>query len=141
MTKFMSTACAIALALAVGGCGDDGDDGITVEPVRSELADIQARVFTPTCAGFTACHDANAPAAALDLTDGRSHAALVDRMSTVAPDRILVVPGDPEASFLVDKLRGTLAEGEGQLMPYGNMPLDDQAIEAIEEWIAAGAAP
>ena len=57
----------------------------------------------------------------------------------VEAGRTLVVAGDPDASFLLDKLRGDLAAGEGRRMPYGGAELGDEEIGVIEEWIASGA--
>lgn len=48
-----------------------------------------------------------------------------------------IVPGDPEASLLIQKLRGTMDCGDQ--MPIGVDPLPLDVIAAIEEWIRNGA--
>ncbi len=51
-------------------------------------------------------------------------------------DRARIVPGDPEASELVRRIRGQAQPR----MPFDGPPyLDDAAIETIVAWIAAGA--
>jgi hypothetical protein len=81
------------------------------------------------------CHSAAGKAGGLDLeTD--AHAALVDVASSAGP--VLVVPGDPDASFLMAKLEGELAAGQGGPMPPSG-PLPAEQIELIRQWIADGA--
>jgi hypothetical protein len=125
----------LAAALA-GGCG--GDDSPIVEVPQPLLSDIQEKVFTPSCAAFSSCHATNGPAKC-DLTSSRSFATLVGRSAVVNPSRTLVVPGDPEGSFLVAKLRGHLETADGDPMPLRNPPLPEEVIQAIEQWIAEGA--
>jgi len=50
-----------------------------------------------------------------------------------------VAPGDPDHSYLLLKLEGTLAAGEGVPMPLVGGPLPASAIDTIRRWIAAGA--
>jgi hypothetical protein len=118
------------------GCG--GDDSPIVEVPQPLLSDIQAKIFTPSCAGFSSCHPTNGPAKC-DLTAGRSWSTLVGKPAVVNHARTLVVPGDPEASFLIAKLRGHLTEDDGDPMPLRNPPLPEEAIQAIEQWILEGA--
>jgi hypothetical protein len=54
-------------------------------------------------------------------------------------DGLRVAPGDPSASYLIDKLLGqNLAPGTAQ-MPNVGIPLCDAKIQAVEAWIEAGA--
>ena len=48
-----------------------------------------------------------------------------------------VVPGNPDASLLYDRVIGT--PGSGPQMPLGQSPLPAQAINTIRNWILAGA--
>jgi len=48
----------------------------------------------------------------------------------------VIVPGNPDESLLVKKLKGT---GGGQRMPQGRPPLEDALIAKIETWIREGA--
>ena len=52
-----------------------------------------------------------------------------------------VEPGDSENSYIIHKLRGTHQDvgGSGARMPEGGPFLDDETIDAIAEWIDAGA--
>ena len=104
--------------------------------VQPTLDDIQALVFTPTCATST-CHAGATPAAGLDLSDAdTSHAALVDMPSSRGT--LLVAPTLPDDSYLVHKIEGTQAAG--QRMPPGRAPLSQPEIDAIRQWITNGAA-
>jgi hypothetical protein len=54
------------------------------------------------------------------------------------PGATLVVPGDPDASYLVHKLEGA-AGIVGVRMPLGGPYLTDGQISIIRRWIARGA--
>jgi hypothetical protein len=130
----------VSLLLVAGaGCSEEAVMG---DPIEGEprLTSIQVNIFTPSCANFSPCHDSSSPAGALDLTEGVSHAQLVGREATMDPSRMLVIPGDPDESFLIQKLRGELAESQGVRMPFGNPPLPADQVSIIEEWVARGAA-
>lgn len=143
----------VAGVLLGAGCGDDGN-GMAVDAgvadaspscaeatQHSDLEWIQENIFTPSCAAFTACHQGRALAAAeLNLEDGEARDNMVGVASTLFPDYDLVVPGDPESSYLMIILGhydGPL--GEGGLMPYNNPPLCVEKLEAIDRWITEGA--
>jgi mono/diheme cytochrome c family protein len=51
----------------------------------------------------------------------------------------VIVPGDADASLLVQKLRNT--QPEGGSMPPGGSTLSDADIALIVEWINSGAKP
>jgi hypothetical protein len=123
----------LALALAVAAC-DGGDDGSGGEvPTFGELHE---RVFMPSCV-FAACHKGAAPAGMMSLEPGAAHASLVGAEAFGEPGRIRVVAGDPDASYLMDKLTAeSVAAG---LMPPTE-PLDDERLELVRAWIEAGAA-
>lgn len=109
-----------------------------VMPVPT-LDQIQATIFTPTCATST-CHSPPTPSAGLDLSDAdASHAALVDQPSTQDMAFMLVATGQPDNSYLVHKVEGT--QSQGQQMPAGGaLPLSQAEIDAIRQWILDGAA-
>lgn len=93
-------------------------------------------VLAASCA-TSGCHDAGSATAGLDLeTDPL--AALVDVEGSY-PGLVYVVPGDPDASYLLQKIEGTQASGTGSRMPLGP-PLDDASIAAVRTWISDGAA-
>jgi hypothetical protein len=119
--------------------GDFAVQFTVTTPVAATLDEIQAAVFTPTCAAST-CHNGANPAGGLDLRDAdTSFAQLVDVPSGDDPGILRVAPGDPDNSYLVQKIEGTAAQG--QQMPPGNAPPLSQAeIDAIRQWIGEGAA-
>jgi cysteine-rich repeat protein len=102
---------------------------------------IQERVLTARCA-VASCHG-SLPQADLSLLPGAAHPALVDvaanNPAAAARGKKRVVPGNPAASFLVQKLRGLLAADEGFAMPRVGQPLTANELAAIEAWIRAGA--
>jgi hypothetical protein len=79
----------------------------------------------------------------MSLSPGEAYANLVGvqpaNLVARAAGKLRVDPGHPENSFIVDKLRARLVDGEGVRMPYGLKPLQENAIRVIEEWITAGA--
>ncbi len=109
---------------------------VTVGPTLDE---IQAAVFTPTCA-TSSCHSGANPSGGLDLSDAdTSHAELVDVPSDDDPMILRVAPGAPDDSYLVQKIEGTAAQGQ-QMPPGGAAPLSQAEIDAIRQWITDGAA-
>ena len=110
--------------------------------IEPTLASLNENYFSKSC-NFGSCHG-TAKAGGLDLT-GDAHAALVNvpafAPAAAANNRILVVPGDPDASYFVQKLEGP--GDEGQLMPFGAQePMDpDCRIKMVRQWIADGANP
>ncbi len=81
------------------------------------------------------CHSGADADAGLDLSAGSAWASLVGAASTEAPGRTRVVPGDPDASYLVAKLEGTA----GDQMPLGGAALPAATIATVRAWISAGA--
>ena len=65
------------------------------------------------------------------------HAAVVDVRSTEMPERLRVVPGDPEASYLFEKISSD-HPAVGMRMPPGQ-PLPADIIQAVRRWILDGA--
>ena len=104
--------------------------------------DIQTKIFDSTCA-TSFCHGAGAASGGLDLSDGAAYANLVGVLATneaaKAANLQRVLPNDPADSFLLLKLEGTLAAGQGVPMPLVGGPLPASAIDTIRRWIAAGA--
>ena len=108
-------------------------------PVLDGANGIQASVFQASCA-FSACHGSNVvPQAGLELSSASVSEANLINVDSTQVDKLRVAPGDPDASYLLDKLLGrNLAPGTLQQPPVGG-PLCDPMIQAVEEWIAAGA--
>jgi hypothetical protein len=96
-----------------------------------------------TCGGFPSCHMASPFAGTLDLTAAHAYQDLVDVAASIAPTKRRVKPGDPDGSFLVQKLTDTQGADEGAPMPRGEairwQPPDPAKLAILKCWIAAGA--
>lgn len=99
------------------------------------FSEIQANVFTPTCATST-CHSGGAPSAGLNLESASSYSMLVGIPSSQDAGVMRVLAGNPDSSYLVQKLEGT-ASGGGIMPPSG--ALDQATIDTIRQWITDGA--
>ena len=130
------------------GCGgsddDPGDTTDTIEEneIPATLTNIQQEVFTPSCSQ-SACHGASA-GGDLDLTSAAtSYSELVNvgafQTNAAARGKILVIPGDPDNSFLIQKLDGTLESDEGEVMPRATSGLSRAKIDLVRQWISDGA--
>lgn len=134
---------ALCVSAVLSGCGGGGGDdpapatppATTPPPAGQSLfQQVQSTVLTPNCNG---CHvGANAPAG-LRLDAANSYAMLVNVASTQVPTLLRVKPGDPDNSYLVQKLDGRAAVG-GR-MPLGRAALPQASIDLVRSWIAAGA--
>jgi hypothetical protein len=126
-----SGACksAVAKCEAAVGCGKG------IRPFRT-VQDI----FQQSCA-LPSCHSTIARQGGLVLdSEDVSYASLVNRPVTAsegaAPGSLLVKPGDPKGSFLIQKLLGT---APGSRMPQSGEPLSKGTIKLISRWIQRGA--
>lgn len=103
------------------------------EPAAAEEAKVK-EIFDEWC---TSCHSGGGnPASdpgALDLDVPLS--SLVG-IPSAANGKQLVVPGDPDASYLLVKMRG--GEGmEGDVMPLGDDPLPPEQLKVVADWISS----
>lgn len=102
------------------------------------FTEVHERVLQVSCV-FSTCHKGGpSPAGDLSLERDEAHASLVDVPSSVVADRIRVVPGDPEASYVLEKLTAAMP-ADGDPMPP-DAPLEPERIELVRAWIEAGAA-
>lgn len=128
-------------ALLAACSGGDGvpEDGMPpappggLEPVFSE---IQSEVLSPTCA-TAGCHTGASAPQGLRLDPEVSYGLLVGVSSSEVPSVLRVDPGNPDDSYLVQKLEGTAAAGER--MPLNRPPLPQTTIDVIRQWILEGA--
>lgn len=124
----------MSILFLLAGCTDSSTGPTTPgTPVQASLSDIQARVFTPTCA-LAGCHAGSAPAAGMNLTAGASYVALVNIQSSLYPAKMRVKPGSADESVLIGQLRRQLSPG---MPPSG--PIAAATIDSIAAWINAGA--
>jgi len=138
----MKTATVIALPLAaalltLAGCGGGGGGSAPPTGLQPTLASIQANVFSVSCA-LSGCHTGAGAPFGLQLDPGFSYGNLIDVPSPRDSNLIRVVPGDPDASFLIQKLDGTQTLGER--MPDGGPYLTTATVNVIRKWIQDGAA-
>jgi hypothetical protein len=144
---FDAAACAIAASWLLAGCAGNGT-GLDANgqplvpgaqgngPLTADFGSIQAQVFTPIC---TVCHaGANAPEG-LRLDSANSYNLLVGVSSAEVPSLFRIKPGDPDNSYVIQKLEGHAAVGAR--MPFGGPYLSGAVIAVIRQWITDGALP
>ncbi len=78
------------------------------------------------------------PEAGIDLSPGMIRTSLIGVETLCEDGSVYITPGNPDASYLVNKLRG-VGICDGVRMPYGLDPLSPTQMRAIETWICAGA--
>ena len=144
-TVFRSLLLGATGAACLAGCAGNGmglDQGGRPLPpggsgggeLTADFDSIQQNVFTPIC---TACHAGSNAPQGLHLDAGNSYAQLVGVPSVEQPTILRVAVGDPDNSYLIQKLEGHAATGAQ--MPFGGPPLPQATIDVIRQWISAGA--
>lgn len=97
---------------------------------------IQNQVFNENCVG---CHGSSTSAAAnLFLTEGRSYAALVNELSVIDEDMLLVKPGNTQESFLHFVLN---RNGDTNHDHADILSAKTSLLTLIDDWINDGAQP
>ena len=142
------------MTLALAACGAGGGEGLDqngqplsgggggggvappVAGLAPTLASIQANVLSVNCA-VPGCHGGAAAQQGLRLDPGFSAGNLINVRSSQDSNLIRVVPGDPDASFIIRKLEGT--QPLGDRMPQGGPYLPQSTIDVIRQWIQDGA--
>ena len=113
------------------GSGGGGGGAIT-----ADFSSIQENVFTPIC---TVCHAGGSAPQGLRLDSANSFNLLVNVPSTESPSILRIKPGDPDNSYLIQKIEGHASVGAQ--MPLGGPPLAADVIAAIRQWVSDGAQP
>jgi hypothetical protein len=117
-----------------------GNDG-SLPPLSADLASLQANIFSPICAAV--CHTGGGAPEGLRLDAADSFNLLVGVPSAEVPSLMRVKPGDPDNSYIIQKLEGHQAVG--LQMPFGcpqTQPcLTASTIAFIRQWITDGAPP
>jgi hypothetical protein len=134
-----------SFALALGGCAGNGDGldangrpltpgGGVSTPLSADFESIQENIFTPIC---SVCHIGGSAPEGLRLDAANSYNLLVGVPSTEVPALMRVKPGDPDNSYIIQKLEGHAAVGAQ--MPLGGPFLTTDTIAFIRQWITNGA--
>lgn len=139
----------LAAAILVSGCAGDGSP-IAPQPTPSttplpgdgvRIGQVQREVFQDNCL-FAGCHNVGNAAGNLILEDGLSRQELVgvtpDNHAAANAGLRLVVPQDPDNSFLLTKLIEP-GGGQGSRMPIGRPSLSEEQIDLVRQWILDGA--
>ena len=122
----------VAGLLAAGaGCGG----GDASEPIPPHLSAIETEIFAHNCT-LSSCHGAVSPQEGMSLVSP-TQATLIGVPSTEVPDMVRIAPGNPDGSYLLQKISSTTPL-DGVRMPP-DQPLPANKIDAIRAWIAAGA--
>lgn len=146
-TRAARAACvgAFVAALGAAGCDERLRDLTGPSPnLQPTFSSIQQEIFQTTdtagrslCVG---CHTnaGRTPAGGLNMAVD-AYAAMVNVPSRGRPDAVMIVPGDPDASYLIRKLEGH-SSIVGLRMPRNGPPfLTDGQVLVIRRWIAIGA--
>lgn len=143
LLRHCSACVAAALLVACAGNGEGldangqpvGSGNGGTGPLTADFQSIQDNVFTPIC---TRCHSGAAAPEGLQLDAAHSYALLVGVPSTEVPSLDRVKAGDPDNSYIVQKLED--APGiVGAQMPFGGPYLPQSTIDVIRQWITDGA--
>lgn len=138
--------CLGAAGLGMAGCDEKLSDLTGPTPnLQPTFSSIQNEILLSSDAsGRSACVNCHQPGGLsgnlLNLRAGDAYARLVQAPSRQKNGAVLVVPGDPDGSYLIQKLEGRLGI-VGQRMPFNGPPfLTDGQILVIRTWIRNGAA-
>lgn len=149
LKTLLPTAVVLAMSVVLSACGAGNGNGLDAngQPLadanvaeqalvtESNLKSIQQTVFSPICA---ACHFGAAAPEGLRLdSEENSFALLVNVQSNQDANYNRVEPGDPDNSYLIQKLEGSALVNTR--MPLNQPALPDEVIAAIRQWISDGA--
>jgi hypothetical protein len=125
------TTCGAGQACSEGECICDAGASVS-------FAQDVAPLLADGCAAM-GCHAGAKPKEGLDLRVAAGYGDLVHVPASQCQDgRLLVDPGAPEASYLLQKMLG-VDLCSGTLMPKADAPLPEADIATISAWICAGA--
>ena len=135
----------LVLGAASAGCDEKLEDLTGPTPnLQPTLSSIQREIFDTTdSAGRQACTNCHTsvgrnPSGLMDLRPGAAYNSLVGVTSPAKAGAVRVIPGDPENSYIIQKLEGR-ADIVGTRMPRGNSFLTEGQLLVIKRWIQLGA--
>lgn len=125
----------LGAALAACGTRKSPTEASDAPDPTATFTRIQAEVFTPSCA-LSGCHSGPNPQLGMDLSAGRAYAQIVN-VRAVESSRARIAPGDPDASYLISKVKGD-ATITGNRMPFGGA-LPPEHVQLLVDWVRRGA--
>ena len=137
----------VTLAVLVSGCDEKLADLAGPSPnLQPTFASIQQEIFEKTDtsgrAACTQCHSTTGgrtPSSGLNLNRDTAYGGLVGVLSRGKAGAVRVIAGDPDQSYLVQKLEGKSGI-VGERMPRTGGPyLTPGQITIIKRWIETGA--
>lgn len=135
----------VALCTIAGGCGDDDGGGQPLEPTYATMNTI----LTRSCRFGGSCHGGPTPRPSsnrlnIEIFADDYREALVGVPGRFNDQMYLLMPGDPDASYMWHKINATHttapACGLGDAMPrLADEGLPQNERDAIRMWIEMGA--
>ena len=125
----------LGAGLICAGCSGKAEAPRASNAGSGEFRAIEEEIFVTRCLG-KGCHSGLHPAGELNLSKGEAYGELVAVPSQRRPERLRVAPGDPDASYLVQRLS---PEGDTPRMPMMAQALTSAEVERIRAWIRDGA--
>jgi len=146
LKRFLWPAVLLSGILGTLGCDESRTTIAGPTPnLEPTFASIQRDILESTdSAGRTACTQCHTstgrnPSGGMNLNHDVAYSQLVGAAVVGKPGAIRVIPGDPDNSYLVQKLEGSGAIA-GRRMPLNGPPfLTDGQILIIRRWITIGA--
>jgi hypothetical protein len=109
------------------------------------FSSIQRDIFTaadstgrPACTGCHTNANGRTPSGGMVLAGDQAYDQLVNFVSVRKPGAVRVIPGDPENSYIIQKIEGRPGI-VGARMPLNGPYLSDGQILIIKRWIETGA--
>jgi hypothetical protein len=135
--------CLLVLVMVIIGCSSStsstssSDSSGTSTSNEISFKNDVLPVLTSNC---VVCHQGSSPPGNLNLEPANAFNDLVNAPS-IQSSLMLVDPGAPDKSYLMNKLNGTQTDvgGSGVQMPYGAPPLSQAQIATISRWISENA--
>ena len=109
----------------------------TFSSIQRDIFSAPDATGRPACSG---CHTSVGRAAAggLVLTGDQAYEQLINFVSVRKPGAVRVIPGDPNNSYIIQKIEGQSGI-VGTRMPFNGPYLSDGQILIIKRWIETGA--
>ena len=100
-------------------------------------ADDVYAIFQQKGCGSGGCHGGAHPAQGLLLDSAATiESSLVNKPSSQCSDKQLIAPGDPAASYLINKLTGS-GMCSGSQMPKGGSALNSAQLSTVRAFISS----